>query len=404
MLERLAIQGGTPVRSTVLPYGRQDINEEDIEAVVQALRSDWLTSGPRIDEFERAFANAVGATDAVAVSSGTAALHAAMFALGIGPGDEVIVTPMTFAASANCVLYQGGIPVFADVDEETLLIDPAQVEARITARTKAIIAVDYAGQPCDYDALRIIAQNHGLSLIADACHALGGSYKGRSVGTLGDLNVFSLHPVKHITTGEGGVITTDDEEFARRMRVFRNHGITTDHRQRAQAGSFFYEMVDLGYNYRITDFQCALGLSQLRRLSGRVAKRQQLAAMYDSALRGLPYVKPLFTRRDRAHAYHLYVVKFDLEQLNASRKEIFAALHSENIGVNVHYIPVYFHPYYQTHLGMQPGLCPVAESVFERIISLPMFSEMTNTDLEDVVEACTKLVQLINKEADAPWA
>ena len=255
MSDRLAIDGGTPIRRTRLPYGRQWLDEDDIAAVGEVLHSDWLTTGPKVGDFEQAFAGFVGAKEAVTVCNGTAALHAAMYAVGIGPGDEVIVPPMTFAATANCVVFQGGTPIFADVNSDTLLLDPAQVESRITPRTKAVIAVDYTGQPCDYDALRTIADRHGLTLVADACHALGASYKGRPVGSLADLSTFSFHPVKHITTGEGGMITTGDPELARRMRVFRNHGITTDHRQREKQGSWFYEMVDLGYNYRLTDVQ-----------------------------------------------------------------------------------------------------------------------------------------------------
>jgi perosamine synthetase len=391
MSAELAIRGGTPVRQTLLPYGRQSIDEDDIAAVAEALRSDWLTTGPRVEQFEAAFAQFVGASHAVAVSNGTAALHAAVNALGIGPGDEVIVTPMTFAASANCVLYQGGTPVFADVEPDTLLIDPKQVEAQITPRTRAIIAVDYAGQPCDYDALRAIADEHRLALIDDACHAVGGHYRGRPVGALADLNTFSLHPVKHFTTGEGGIITTDRADLAQRMRIFRNHGITTDHRQRAQTGGFFYEMIDLGYNYRITDFQCALGLSQLRKVPQSVARRRALAAMYDAAFAEMPYVQPLTVRSDVAHGYHLYVVQFDLARLGMSRAEVFAALRAENIGVNVHYIPVHLHPYYRERLGTGPGLCPVAEAAYERLITLPLFPQMTQADLSDVVAACRKL-------------
>jgi hypothetical protein len=263
----------TPTRTTMLPYGRQTIGGDDIAAVVETLRSDWLTTGPKVGEFERAFAAYTGAAEAVAVTNGTAALHAAMAALDIGPGDEVIVPPMTFAASANCVVYQGGTPVFADVDADTLLIDPAEVERRISPRTRAIVAVDYAGQPCDYDALQAIADEHGLALVADACHALGGSDHGRPVGTLADLSTFSLHPVKHITTGEGGVITTNDPELAARMRIFRNHGITSDHRQREQQGSWFYEMTDLGYNYRLTDVQCALGTGPVNWRSSTAGSR-----------------------------------------------------------------------------------------------------------------------------------
>ena len=389
---RAAIESATPVRRTMLPYGRQWIEEDDIAAVVEVLRSDWLTTGPRVAEFERAFADFVGAREAVAVSNGTAALHAAMYAIGIGPGDEVIVPAMTFAASANCVVYQDGTPVFADVDPETLLLDPAQVMAKITSRTRAIVAVDYAGQPCYYDSLRAIADSHGLALVADACHAMGGSYRGRPVGSLADLNTFSFHPVKHLTTGEGGMITANDARLAQRMRVFRNHGITTDHRQRAEQGGFFYEMVDLGYNYRLTDFQCALGLSQLGKLPELVRRRQAIAAHYDAAFADMPAVKPLTVRPDVSHAYHLYMVQFDLDQLAADRAEIFAALRAEGIGVNVHYIPVHLHPYYRRRFGTGPDLCPVAESAYERLITLPMFAQMSLADADDVIAAVDKVV------------
>lgn len=391
MTDALAVNGGVPVRSALLPYGRQQIDADDIAAVVEVLQSDWLTTGPTVGAFESAFAEAVGAKHAVAVTNGTAALHAAAYAAGIGPGDEVIVTPMTFAASANCILYQGGTPVFADVQPGTLLIDPVQVEARITPRTKAIVAVDYAGHPADYDALRALAEQHNLTIIADACHAIGGRYQARPVGTLADLNTFSLHPVKHMTTGEGGVITTDNDAFAANMRIFRNHGITSDHRQRAESGGFFYEMVDLGYNYRITDFQCALGLSQLKKLTGWVKKRQQIADWYSSALADIDYVHPLAVRPNVEHGYHLYMVQFDLDKLAMTRAEVFQALRAENIGVNVHYIPVHYHPYYRERFGTGPGLCPVAEAAYERLITLPMFPAMHEADVHDVVHAIRKL-------------
>jgi perosamine synthetase len=267
----------------MIPYGRQSIDENDIQAVVEVLKSDWLTTGPKVQEFEQAIADYVGAKYAVAVSNGTAALHATMYALGIGAGDEVIVPPMTFAASANCVVYQGGTPIFVDVDLDTLLIDSNEVERKITPKTKAIIAVDYGGQPCEYDVLRDICARFNIALVADGCHALGAKYKNQFVGTLADATVFSFHPVKHITTGEGGMITTDNDELARRMRIFRNHGITTDHRQRDAQGSWFYEMVDLGYNYRITDFQCALGISQLKKLPEWIDRRREIAQKYDKA-------------------------------------------------------------------------------------------------------------------------
>ena len=389
----LAIFGGLPVRQKLLPYGRQCIEDDDVAAVVDVLRSDWLTTGPKIPEFEQAFAALTGSLEAVAVSSGTAALHAAMYAIDIKPGDEVIVPAITFAATANSVVFQGGRPVFVDVHPDTLLIDPEQVIKHISTKTKAIIAVDYTGQPCDYDTLRELADRYNIKLIADACHSLGGNYKGRPVGQLADLSTFSFHPVKHITTGEGGMISTNDAELARRMRVFRNHGITSDHRQREQQGSWFYEMVDLGYNYRITDIQCALGLSQLRKLAAWVKRRQEIAQQYNSAFAEIPAVQPLGVRAEVSHAYHLYVIRLDVTKLQATRGQIFAALRAEGIGVNVHYIPVHLHPFYRKQLGTKPGMCPVAEAAYEQIISLPIFPQMTDADVEDVIRAVRKVVR-----------
>jgi len=427
----------------MLPYGKQSIDEDDIKAVIEVLKSDWLTTGPKIEEFEQAIVEFVGAKYAVAVSSGTAALHAAMFALNIGPGDEVIVSPMTFAATANCVVYQGGTPVFADVDPETLLIDPKQVEKKITSRTKAIIAVDYAGQPCNYDELLSISKNHNIPLVADSCHALGALYKGRPVGSVADLAVFSFHPVKHITTGEGGMITTNNEEYAKRMRIFRNHGITTDHRQREKQGSWFYEMVELGYNYRITDIQCGLGISQLKKLPQWIKRRWEIAAKYDEELSKIPGIKPLGLRSDvllpkqsldlspfpfpfspfsrspssvlpspssvsdspssvsrspfsvlrppssffSTHAYHLYVIRIEGEAVGKTRDEIFRELRNAGIGVNVHYIPVHLHPFYRKRLGTSAGLCRVAEAAYEQIISLPMFPKLTDKDVYYIIES-----------------
>lgn len=364
-----------------IPYGRQSIDDDDIQAVTDVLRSDWLTTGPAVERFEADLCAYTGARYGVAMSSGTATLHAAMFALNIGPGDEVIVTPMTFVASANCILYQGGTPVFADVDPDTLLLDPAAVEASITPRTKAIIAVDYAGQPCDWDALSAIADRHHLALVADGCHALGARYKGRAVGTLADITVFSFHPVKHITTGEGGMAVTDDERLATRMRHFRGHGITTTAAEREKMGGWYYEMVDLGYNYRITDIQCALGSSQLKKLDGWIVKRNALAQWYDAAFASTE-IKPLIHRSGLVHGYHLYIVRVD------RRDERFKTLRDAGIGVNVHYMPVYLHPYYQG-LGYSAGLCPVAEEAYEKIMTLPLWVGMDQGDLERVVQGLT---------------
>jgi perosamine synthetase len=381
-----------PCPPRTIPYARQWIDEDDIRAVAEVLRSDWLTTGPKVEEFEQAVADYVDAKYAVAVSSGTAALHAAMYAINIKPGDEVIVSPMTFAATANCVVYQGGTPVFADVDPGTLLLDPAKVEEKITERTRAIIGVDYAGQPCDWDRLREIADKHGLRLVADGCHALGAEYKGRKVGSIADMTVFSFHPVKHITTGEGGMITTDDPELAERMRLFRSHGITTDARQREKQDSWFYEMVDLGYNYRITDFQCALGISQLRKLPKFLERRREIAARYDESFAGLSGINPLAVRPNAFHAYHLYVIRIDSNILGIDRTALFTKLREKGIGVNVHYIPVHLHPFYREKFHTGIGLCPVAEAAYEQIISLPMFPGMTDKNVEKVINVMQKII------------
>jgi UDP-4-amino-4,6-dideoxy-N-acetyl-beta-L-altrosamine transaminase len=391
-MSKLAIDGGQPVRDKLLPYGRQCVDEDDIRAVVEVMRGDWLTTGPKVGEFEEAFAARVGACHAVAVSNGTAALHAAIFAVGIGPGDEVITTPLTFAASANCVLYQGGTPVFADVQPDTLNIAPDKIEAAVTPKTKAIIPVDYTGQPADLDEINAVAAKHGLVVIEDAAHALGATYRQRKVGALSTMTTFSLHPVKHITAGEGGVVTTDDAELARRLRMFRNHGITTEARERQERGGWFYEMVALGYNYRLTDLQCALGLSQLRKLDDWLARRRAIAARYHAAFEKLPELALPSVRADRDPAWHLYVIRLNLEQLRVGRAEVFRALRAENIGVNVHYIPVPWHPYYQ-RLGHAKRQWPVAEDAYERLISLPMFPGMTDADADDVIAAVNKIMR-----------
>lgn len=369
-----------------LPYGRQWVHEEDIERVAEVLRSDWLTTGPAVPAFEQAVAKFTQAETAVAVSSGTAALHAAMFAIGVASGDEVVVPAMTFAATANAVVFQGGTPVFADVVPDTLLLDAETAAERVTPRTKAIVAVDYAGQPCDYDALRELCTDHDLWLVADACHALGATYHGRPVGSLADVSAFSFHPVKHITTGEGGMGVTDDLGLADRMRRFRNHGITSSHRERSEAGTWFYEMVDLGYNYRLTDFQAALGRAQLQKLPSWLARRREIASRYDAELVG-SHASPLRVREDVEHAYHLYVVAVDPRPEGPGRDEAFRGLRKAGIGVNVHYIPVHLHPFYRDRFQTAPGSCPVAEDAYERILSLPMFPRMSAEDVDTVLGA-----------------
>lgn len=390
--EVLAVHGGPPVRKTLLPYGRQSIDESDIQAVVETLRSDWLTTGPKVAEFEEAMAAWVCAKYAVSFSSGTAALHAAAFAAGLRPGDEAITSPLTFAATANCVLYQGATPVFADVVEDTLNLDPELAASQITSHTKVILPVDYAGHPADLDSILQLAELHGLIVIEDACHALGAEYRGRRVGSIAHMTVFSFHPVKHLTTGEGGMVTTDNAAYAETLRRFRNHGISSDARQRQSAGQWHYEMVLLGFNYRLTDIACALGLQQMKKLEANLERRRQIAARYGAEFRAIPGVRPPQTRPDVNPAWHLYPIRLDLPRLSAGRGEVFKALRAENIGVNVHYIPVHRHPYYRDHFGYAGGEYPVAESAYECLISLPMFHGMTDDDIEDVVRALSKVL------------
>jgi perosamine synthetase len=390
--QALALHGGSPVRATYLPYGRQSIEESDVDAVVEVLRSDWLTTGPKVAEFEEAFAVRVGAAHAVSFSSGTAALHAAAFAAELKSGDEAITTPLTFAATANCVLYQGATPVFADVSSDTLNLDPEQAEKKISVKTRAIIPVDYAGHPADLSAIIEIAQRNDLIVIEDACHALGAEFDGKRVGSIADMTVFSFHPVKHITTGEGGMVATNNVQFAQTLRRFRNHGISSDARQRQSAGQWHYEMVLLGFNYRLPDIVCALGLQQLKRLDANLARRRTIAARYTSAFSEMRGVIPPAVRDKVNPAWHLYPIRLDLEKLTAGRAEIFRALRAENIGVNVHYIPVHYHPYYRERFGSRVGEFPVAEDAYERLVSLPMFHSMTDADVDDVISAVRKIL------------
>ena len=384
----LAIDGGVPVRRTLLPYGRQSIDEDDIQAVVETLRSDWLTTGPNVAEFEEAFAEWVGARYAVSFSSGTAALHGAAFVAGLRVGDEALTSPLTFVATANCVLYQRATPVFVDVCADTLNLDPEQLECRISNKARAILAVDYAGHPADFEAIVRIAESRGLVVIEDACHALGAEYRGRRVGSLAHLTVFSFHPVKHLSTGEGGMVTTDDAGWAQMLRQFRNHGISSEARERR---GWQYEMVMLGFNYRLTDIACALGISQLTKIEANLARRREIAAQYAAALQGMPELVLPCVRPDVDPAWHLYPIRLNLGRLSATREQIFRALRAENIGVNVHYIPVHLQAYYRGRFGYRGGEYPVAENAYERLISLPMFHGMTDEDVGDVISAVEKV-------------
>lgn len=373
----------------MIPYGRQTIDEDDINAVVDVLKSDYLTTGPKIAEFEQAVASYTGAKYAVAISNGTSALHAACFAAGIGQGDEVITTPLTFAASANCVLYCGGTPVFADVDPYTYNIDPKDIRKKITDKTKAIIAVHLAGQPCDMDEIHSIAQEHNLIVIEDGAHALGSVYKGKKVGCLSDMTTFSFHPVKPITTGEGGMIMTDNEELYKRLVLFRSHGITRDNSMMTRnEGPWFYQQLDLGYNYRITDVQCALGCSQMRKLDKFLKRRRELVERYNNAFIECDNIVTPYQLPDTQSGWHLYIVQVK----NHDRKQVFETLRDKGIGVNVHYIPVYMHPYYREH-GYKDIHCANAEEIYSHIISLPLYPGLTDEQQDYVIDTLKQLCE-----------
>ena len=395
--EKLAIHGGKPVRDTYLPYGKQWIDEKDIQAVIDVLKSDYLTTGPNISQFERKIAKFVDAKYAVTFANGTAALHGACFAACIQENDEVITTPLTFVASANCILYQGGKPVFADIDPNTYNISPQSVRTLITEKTKAIIPVDFTGQPADLDEIVTIAKENNLVVIEDAAHALGATYKSSRVGSISDMTMFSFHPVKHITTGEGGVITTNNEHYYEKLIQFKSHGITRNSSKLTEnQGPWYYEMQFLGYNYRMTDIQAALGLSQLSRLKRFIEVRKQYVEMYNNAFQHIPGITIPFQSGESNSSWHLYIIRLNLERLSVGRKDIFEAMMKENIGVNVHYIPVHFQPYYKT-MGYRKGTCPNAEKLYEEIITLPLYPAMTVYDVKDVIRAVQKVFSFYTK-------
>jgi len=389
----------TPVCKTLLPYARHYIDDDDIAAVVEVLKSPFLTTGPQVERLEKKLCELTGARYAVAVSNGTAALHAACSAAGIGKGDEVIVTPMTFAASANCILYCGGTPVFADIDPDTWNISPAEIEKRVTPRTKAVIAVDYTGQAVAHDEIRAVCERHGLILIEDAAHAVGTMYRDKYVGNLADMTAFSFHPVKTVTCGEGGAILTNDEGYHRALMHFRLHGQTRVPQEMTRYPfKGYYEQVELGYNYRMTDFQAALGVSQLNKLERFVRRRAEIVRMYGEAFSQMPELIVQKEIPESKTARHLYILRLNPERLTAGRDEFFAALGGENVGLQVHYIPVYYHPYYQA-LGYKKGLCPQAEALYENIVTIPLFYALTDGDVRDIITAVRKTVDKFRKQA-----
>ncbi len=368
----------------IIPYGCQDIDEEDIAAVVKALHAPMITQGPLVEQFEAAVAHYCGVRYAVAFNSGTSALHAAMFAAGVTPGDEVITSTMTFVASANAALYKGARPVLVDIDPSNYCLDISGFEQAITDRTRAVVPVDYAGYPVDIASIKEIAQDHNLVVIEDAAHALGATRGGYKVGSEADMTMFSFHPVKHITTGEGGMIVCNEEKYYKRLKLFRSHGITRDEGLlTANEGPWYYEMQELGYNYRITDIQCALGISQFNKLESFIRRRNEIAARYERVLGEVDWIDtPPRASRSCRHAYHLYPIKV---KGDVDRKELFNYLRSSSIGVQVHYIPVHLQPYYRHHFGYQLGDFPRAEAFYAGEISLPMYASLTNADQDYVI-------------------
>ena len=398
-MEKLAIYGESPVRTEKIYYGRQWIDEEDIAAVAATLRTDFITCGPKVDEMERSLEAYTGAKYAVAVSNGTAALHCACLAAGIGPGDEVITTPLTFAASANCALYCGAKPVFADINPETYNIAPQSIRDKITDKTKAVVAVDFTGQAVENEAIRKICDEHHLIFIEDAAHAIATKYNGKQVGSLADMTCFSFHPVKTITGGEGGAVTTNNKDFYQKLVLAHTHGITHDEALMEGApheGPWYYEEISLGYNYRITDFQAALIVSQMKKLDAFAARRKEIVKRYDEAFSSVPeiIVQKEIPQSDTCR--HLYIIRLDLDKLACTRRQFFDAMSAENVQCQVHYVPVYWFPYYQ-HLGYEKGLCPNAEEVYKGIMSIPLYPKMTDQDVADVIHAVKKVVENYRK-------
>ena len=398
IVEKLAIFGGSPVFEKKIGYGHQYIDDNDIQAVVDVLKSDYLTCGPKIEEAEKKLCEITGAKHAVLIANGTAALHAACFAAGIGPGDEVITTPITFAASANCALYCGARPVFADINPVTYNIDPDSIEKCITGNTKAVVAVDFTGQAVEIKRIREICDKYNLVFIEDAAHSLGTKYNGQPVGSLADMTEFSFHPVKTCTAGEGGAITTNDDELYKKMILFRTHGITRNQSlmDKESEGGWYYQQIALGYNYRMTDIQAALLSSQLDKLDMFAKRRKELVKKYDEAFKLIPEITVQEEIPESDTVRHLYILQFNLEMLNCGRREIFDALQAEGVGVNVHYIPTYIFPYYQS-LGYKPGICPNAEKLYERMISIPLYYSLSDDQQNKVIEAVKKVINYYRK-------
>ncbi len=398
-MKKPALEGGKPQRKQYLPYGQHKLTPPDINAAVRVLRSKWITQGPIVDEFESAFAARIGCRHAIAVNSGTAALHAAVASLNLRPGDEVITTPLTFIATINAILYVGAKPTFADINPETLNLDPKDVARRINENTKAIIFVHFAGNPSGFSDLVELAQNRRVSLIDDASHALGAKCKRRMIGSFDEsISTFSFHPVKHITTGEGGMLTTGDAQKAEFIKTFRNHGIPSQARERFGAKApWHYDATLLGWNYRLNGVGCALGISQLKRLGDVLAKRAKIARFYEREFKDMAQIQLQSIETECQHAWHLYPVILRLEALTVDRDKFLSALRAENIGATVHYSPAHLFSFHRDRLGYKEGDFPVAESVSNRIVSLPIFPSMSHADCKDVVQAVRKLLAFYSR-------
>lgn len=374
----------------IIPYGKQWIDQDDINAVVEVLKSEWLTCGPQVDEFEKKVGDYCRAKYAVAFSSGTSALHGAYFALGIKQGDEVITTPLSFSATSNGIIYCGGKPVFADIKIETLNIDPELVQGLITPKTKAISIVDFAGQPCDFDAIQRIAQKHNLAIVEDAAHSLGSEYNGKKTGSLADLTIFSFHPVKTITSGEGGMILTNNKDYYEKLKIFRHHGII----KKPEIAPWYYEIEDLGYNYRLADINCALGISQLKKLDSFIARRRQIVKKYQEAFKEIPEIILIKEESFAKSAWHIYPIQFDLLKIKIGRKEIFEQLSQKGIKCQVHYVPIHFMPFYQKIFGYKKGDFPITEKYYERAITLPLYSKLTDEEVDYVIASVKEIIKL----------
>ena len=397
-MNKPAIEGGKPVRKAFLPYGSHWLDDKEINEVINTLKSNWITTGPKMRIFEENFKKMRGSKYAVAVNSGTAALHISTSSIEINPGDEVITTPMTFVASANCIVYRGGTPVFADIKNDTYNIDPLDIRKKITPKTKAIIPVHFTGQPCDMDEIQEIAEEYNLYIIEDAAHAIDAEYKGKKIGIISDLTTFSFHPVKNITTAEGGMVTTNNDDLYDKLLMFRTHGISRDSVKRfGKSGGFYYDMQYLGFRYNLSELHASLGIHQLDKLESFQKRRREIVKIYNRELQNIEEIVVPYVKKDVKHSWHLYIIQLELDNLKVDRDFIFKALREENIGVNVHYIPIHYHSYYNKKFKLKKRILPNVEELFPKIITIPLFQKMSDDDVYDVINALEKVIKFYRK-------